>query len=402
MTNGDEKTIFGKELDRSKIRTVYFLNSKRNIGEDAWDVSEDQNGRVLAWTKEEEGGLLGLYIAANGNITANRDSSNLFWLYGNLENIFGLEFLQTYQTQDMNGMFCGCKSLKTLDLRCFNTSCVKDMDYMFSECISLEQLDVGGFDTSQAERMVQMFFYCRNLKTLDLTRFDTSQVEDMCFMFEGCEKLEKLDLSRFDTSQVKTMIDIFKDCSSLTELDISNFDIRQIKEDYFSFEEYTGLSKLPHVKVRQSAKLWSSTIRELAKLGESYYQLEEAKMDIRAFKGYGIPLSEREAQWFQKAAASGEKEAQLQLSVYYNNISVHFRYVEVRHGTLDGSALFWKERAWTRYLTPRNVSYPQEFNYFYPEDSLTADQEYIIAVDYDLKIRSEAQKMHSKAAQPSE
>ena len=264
MTNGDEKTIFGKELDRSKIRTVYFLNSKRNIGEDAWDVSEDQNGRGLAWTKEEEGGLLGLYIAANGNITANRDSSNLFWLYGNLENIFGLEFLQTYQTQDMNGMFCGCKSLKTLDLRCFNTSCVKDMDYMFSECISLEQLDVGGFDTSQAERMVQMFFYCRNLKTLDLTRFDTSQVEDMCFMFEGCEKLEKLDLSRFDTSQVKTMIDIFKDCSSLTELDISNFDIRQIKEDYFSFEEYTGLSKLPHVKVRQSAKLWSSTIRERA------------------------------------------------------------------------------------------------------------------------------------------
>ena len=398
MTNGDEKTIFGKELDRSKIRTVYFLNSKRNIGEDAWDVSEDQNGRVLAWTKEEEGGLLGLYIAANGNIIANRDSSNLFWLYGNLENIFGLEFLQTYQTQDMNGMFCGCKSLKTLDLRCFNTSCVKDMDYMFSECTSLEQLDVGGFDTSQAERMVQMFYGCHNLKTLDLTRFDTSQVKDMCFMFEGCEKLEKLDLSRFDTSQVKTMIDIFKDCSSLTELDISNFDIRQIKEDYFPFEEYTGLSKLPHVKVRQSAKLWSSTIRELAKLGESYYQLEEAKMDIRAFKGYGIPLSEREAQWFQKAAASGEKEAQLQLSVYYNNISAHFRYGEVRHGTLDGSALFWKERAWTRYLTPRNVSYPQEFNYFYPEDSLTADQEYIIAVDYDLRIRSEAQKMHSKVA----
>ena len=320
MTNGDEKTIFGKELDRSKIRTVYFLNSKRNIGEDAWDVSEEQNGRVLAWTKEEEGGLLGLYIAADGNIIANRDSSYLFGSYGNLENIFGLEFLQTCQTEDMNGMFCGCKSLKTLDL------------------------------------------------------------------------------SRFDTSQVKTMIDIFKDCSSLTELDISNFDIRQIKEDYFSFEEYTGLSNLLNVKVKQSAKLWPSTIRELAKLGESYYQLEEAKMDIRAFKGYGISLSEREAQWFQKVAASGEKDAQLQLSVYYNNRSIHVRCGEVHYGTLDGLAFFWQKRAWTRYLTPRSVSYPQEFNYFYPENSLTADQEYIIALDYDLKIRSEAQKMHSEAA----
>lgn len=182
------------------------------------------------------------------------------------------------------------------------------MDYMFSECTSLEQLDVSGFDTSQAERMVQMFFYCRNLKTLDLTRFDTSQVEDMCFMFEGCEKLEKLDLSRFDTSQVKTMIDIFKDCSSLRELDISNFDIRQIKEDYFSFEEYTGLSKLPHVKVRQSAKLWSSTIRELAKLGESYYQLEEAKMDIRAFKGYGIPRLSVKLSGFRKQQPAEKKK----------------------------------------------------------------------------------------------
>ena len=398
MTNGDEKTIFGKELDRSKVRTVYFLNSKRNIGEDAWDVSEGQNGRVLAWTKEEEGGLLGLYIAANGNIIANRDSSNLFWLYENLENIFGLEFLQTCQTEDMNGMFCGCKSLKTLDLGCFNTRCVKDMDYMFSECTSLERLDVSGFDTSRAEGMVQMFFYCRNLKAVDLTRFDTSQVEDMCFMFEGCEKLEKLDLSRFDTSQVKNMIDIFKDCSSLTELDISNFDIRQIKEDYFSFEEYTGLSKLPHVKVKQSVKLWPSTIMELAKLGESYYQLEEAKMDIRSSKRIGIPLSERESQWLQKTAASGEKEAQLQLSVYYNNRSIHVRCGEVHYETLDGLAFFWQKRAWTRYLTPRNVSYPHEFDYVYPEDSLTADQEYIIALDYDLKIRSEAQKMHSKAA----
>ena len=62
-------------------------------------------------------------------------------------------------------------------------------------------------------------------------------------------------------------------------------------------------------------------------------------------------------------------------------------------------AFFWQKRAWTRYLTPRNVSYPHEFDYVYPEDSLTADQEYIIALDYDLKIRSEAQKMHSKTAE---
>ena len=87
------------------------------------------------------------------------------------------------------------------------------------------------------------------------------------------------------------------------------------------------------------------------------------------------------------------------MSVYYNESSIHFCHRGVLHGSSDSSAFFWQKRAWIRYLTPRNVSYPHEFDYIYPEDSLTADQQYIIALDYDLKIRSEAQKMHSKAAE---
>ena len=86
------------------------------------------------------------------------------------------------------------------------------------------------------------------------------------------------------------------------------------------------------------------------------------------------------------------------MSVYYNESSIHFCHRGVLHGSSDSSAFFWQKRAWTRYLTPRSVSYPHEFDYVYPEDSLTADQQYIIALDYDLKMRSEAQKMHSGAA----
>ena len=117
-------------------------------------------------------------------------------------------------------------------------------------------------------------------------------------------------------------------------------------------------------------------------------------MDIRACERHGIPLFESTPQWLQKAAVSGEKEAQLQLSVYYNAS----RYWGVLHRSSDSSAFFWQKRAWTRYLNPRSVSYPHEFYYTYPEDSLTADQQYILALDYDLKLRSEAQKMHFKAA----
>ena len=360
--------IFGKKMDRSEITDICFLDSKENIGENAWDVSEQQNGSVMAWIKWEFTGA-SLYIAANGPITANRNCSCLFYGYKNLLNIFHLRFLQTDRTENMHHMFGKCSSLITLDLSSFDTSWVEDMGYMFAEC--------------------------ENLKTLDLDHFDTSHVTNMDALFCNCKNLENLDLSSFDTRKTEIMGHMFSGCDSLKTLDISSFDLNQIhKYGSDSFMDKTGLSDLQQVNVKQPANLWPSVVRELAELGESCYQLEQAKMDIRACERHGIPLFESNPQWLQKAAVSGEKEAQLQLSVYYNAS----RYWGVLHGSSDSSAFFWQKRAWTRYLNPRSVSYPHEFYYTYPEDSLTADQQYILALDYDLKLRSEAQKMHSKAA----
>ena len=100
MASSDEDYVFGRKMDRSKIGTVHFLNSKGKGGEDAWDVSEKQNGSIMAWTEEKEDGLLDLYIAANGNIIANRDCSHLFSKYSMVKKIEGLEFLKTDQTEN--------------------------------------------------------------------------------------------------------------------------------------------------------------------------------------------------------------------------------------------------------------------------------------------------------------
>ena len=359
-------------MDRKQIATIYFRNKKENIGEDAWDVSEQQNGSVMAWIKWEFTGA-SLYIAANGPVIANRNCSCLFYGYENLLNIFHLRFLQTDRTENMSHMFEKCSSLITLDLSSFDTSWVEDMGYMFAECESLKTLDLGHFDTRHVTNMDALFCNCKSLENLDLSSFDTRKTEIMGRMFSGCDSLKTLDISSFDLNQIH-------------------------KYGSDSFMDKTGLSDLQQVSVKQPANLWPSVVRELAELGESCYQLEQAKMDIRACEKHGIPLFESTPQWLQKAAVSGEKEAQLQLSVYYNASSIRFRYRGVLHGSSDSSVFFWQKRAWTRYLTPRSVSYPHEFYYSYPEDSLTADQEYIIAVDYDLRIRSEAQKMHSKAA----
>ena len=177
MASSDTDYVFCRKMDRKQITAIYFQNKKENIGEDAWDVSEKQNGSIMAWTEKKQDGLLDLYIAANGNITANRDCSFLFSEYTAVKNIWGLEFFKTDQTENMKGMF--------------------------ENCYKLQSLDVSHFDTGHVTTMENMFFYCVSLKSLDVSHFDTKQVISTSGMFSNCAKLKILDVSNFDTTRVK-------------------------------------------------------------------------------------------------------------------------------------------------------------------------------------------------------
>ena len=224
MASSNTDYVFGRKMDRTKITTIYFRNKKENIGDDAWDVSEKQNGSIMAWTEEKRDGFKDLYLVANGNILANKDCSKLFMQYEKLEKIVGLQYFQTDQTENMSDMFSFCKSLASLDVSHFDTSQVTDMSDMFSFCKSLASLDVSHFDTSQVTDMSCMFYDCKSLASLDVSHFDTSQVTDMSGMFRDCGSLASLDVSHFDTSQVTHMGSMFFNCESLASLDISNFD----------------------------------------------------------------------------------------------------------------------------------------------------------------------------------
>ena len=230
MASSDTDYVFGRKMDRKQITTIYFRSKKENIGEDAWDVSEKQNGSIMAWTEKKADGLLDLYIAANGTIVANRNCHYLFSDYGSLEHIYGLEYLKTDHTQEMFGMFKDCNNLKNLDVSRFDTSQVKNMGWMFAECGSLENLDVSRFDTSQVKDMKCMFYKCGSLESLDVSHFVTDQVTDLSFMFAGCGNLKSLDVSRFATSRAEDMQYMFQGCKSLKLLNISNFDASSVKE----------------------------------------------------------------------------------------------------------------------------------------------------------------------------
>ena len=244
MASYDVAYIFGRKMDREQITTIYFKNKKENIGKDAWDVSENQDGSIMAWTEENQDGLLDLYIAANGNIMARKNASFMFSGYRQLKNIFGLEFLQTDQIKNMSYMFKDCISLKSLDLSHFDTSQVTSMEFMFSGCNSLENLDVSYFDTKQVTNMARMFTGCNSLENLDVSHFDTSQVTNMAWMFSFCKSLASLDVSHFDTKQVINMARMFAGCNSLENLDVSHFDTSHVTYMIDMFYECKSLASL--------------------------------------------------------------------------------------------------------------------------------------------------------------
>ena len=114
-----------------------------------------------------------------------------YWFYemSNLQSITGIEYLNTSNMTDMNGMFAGCSGLTSLDVSHFDTSNSTDMGGMFSGCSGLSVIDVSHFNTAKVENMWGMFQGCTGLTTLDLGSFNISKVKYISYMFNGCSNL---------------------------------------------------------------------------------------------------------------------------------------------------------------------------------------------------------------------
>ena len=205
--------VFGSEYRREQIASVTFLDTLADAPENAWDVSESGDGRVMAWVTPAND-LYDLYIAAEGGVSAAHDCSDLFAGYSNAKTINFGEAFHTTGAADMSRMFFGCKALTELNLNRFDTSAVQDMSWMFSNCYSMTDLTLGdSFDTSAVQDMNHMFYFCESLTELTLgDSFDTSAVQDMNRMFCRCKSLTKLTLGdNFVTTNADTE-DMFYDC----------------------------------------------------------------------------------------------------------------------------------------------------------------------------------------------
>ena len=221
--------------DRGVVKSISFYSDNRVIdGAESYDVSEEQNGSVKMYVKQngENNSLYDLTIVGNGIIAFPEDSSNLFSFYvhvpcrGPLSNLTLTEFnnsIDTRNVTNMSGMF-SISAATTLDLSNFDTSNVTDMSWMFS-WTEATTINVSSFNTSNVTSMENMFSNSA-ATTLDLSSFDTSKVTDMSYMFSGSEATT-LDLSNFDTSNVTNMSNMFSS-SVATTLDLSSFDTSNV------------------------------------------------------------------------------------------------------------------------------------------------------------------------------
>lgn len=235
-------TLVGGMLDRSQVTSITFLDTLSTMPDSAWDVSEERNGSVMAWLENGTD----LFIAGEGGVTANADSSDLFSGYMRAESIRFNDCFYTDNVTSMKEMFIGCWELTDLDVSFFRTSTVKNMYGMFRECKSLKELDVSSFDTSAVKDMGQMFFECSCLTALDVSMFDTSNVRNFQDMFELCESLILLDLSTFDTSKAygNGLSGMFFGCTALAEVDVSSFDTSGVSSLQCMFQGCESLTAL--------------------------------------------------------------------------------------------------------------------------------------------------------------
>ncbi len=164
--------------------------------------------------------------------------------YRALKQIEGLEYLNTQNVTNMNGMFQGCSGLTSLDVSHFNTQNVTSMGGMFQGCSGLTSLDLSHLNTQNVTSMGGMFQGCSGLTSLDVSHFNTQNVTDMSGMFQGCSGLTSLDVKNFNTQNVTSMGGMFSDCSGLTSLDLKNFNTQNVTDMRWMFSDCSGLTSL--------------------------------------------------------------------------------------------------------------------------------------------------------------
>ena len=150
-----------------------------------------------------------------------KNCSNLKYVNFNLKKNLVLE-------STVKNMFCGCKSLLSVDLSKLDFKDVSNFENMFYDCNSLSSINLTSVYLKSANNIDSMFYNCFSLTSLDLSGFKPDNLRTMENVFSNCAKLSYLGLNQFYTHNVNSMKNLFYNCSSLTSIELSSFNTRNV------------------------------------------------------------------------------------------------------------------------------------------------------------------------------
>ena len=177
-----EKSIYSHLSVNQKTLYIYYGEPQGNVistGSPAGDLSLEQRQAI---TK----------VVFDSSVAEARPESTKDWFsfFSSLTTIDNLDYLNTEEVTDMEGMFGGCSALTSLDLSGFSTANVTTMREMFGACEALTSLDVRNFNTSNVTDMRWMFGECKSLVNIYCkSDWNTAQLSTSEGMFSNCEKL---------------------------------------------------------------------------------------------------------------------------------------------------------------------------------------------------------------------
>lgn len=169
-------------------------------------------------------------------VTAQTTSTEkLFYGFNKLTEIFGLDNWDTSSVTDMQDMFTGCISLRTINVSSWDTSKVYNMLRTFGDNYLENIIGINNWDTSSLISLYNTFGNCMAIVNLDLTNWDTSKVVTMYGLFQTCVKLKILDISDWDVSSCNNMNAIFNNCNSLLSI-IGNKTLQDVENGTVAFK----------------------------------------------------------------------------------------------------------------------------------------------------------------------
>ena len=261
----------------SGIGIKFFYDTEKSLHSEGLVLGLDEMSENADFESKRSYIKLAKFDASFANY---RPTSTHSWFNGyySLENIEGIEYLNTSEVTNMDNMFQNCRSLTSLDVSHFETSNVTSMGGMFNWCQSLTSLDLSHFNTENVEAMESMFSTCQSLTSLDLSSFNTEKVGIMMYMFASSDLLKTIYVGKgWSTVNVTNGKDMFFMCTNLVGGAGTTFDAEHVDHAYAHID---GGSENPGY----FTSLWSDRkLVQWRQVGGKEYRLYKAnnKTDVR-------------------------------------------------------------------------------------------------------------------------